>query len=210
MAHNTGPKNIFVVGAQCTGKTTLVKALQEHFSQPHDRSSTLSFSQPPVTIHEVARKVLKKYKFTREDITTSPIRALQLQERILEAQFEAENAVSRGDWYISDRSGIDPIVYASVFVGEEAAEKLFASAAWGKLEEKMKAGLVVLCEVGWDWLVDDGVRLIPKDLGDWAKVDAAFRNLLKARGINYTVISQDNPDIYERVAIVTDAHKYQH
>ena len=204
MTKRSPPKNIFVIGAQCTGKTTLVDALEEYFSQPEKSSSRLSI------IREVARDVLKRYNFTRDDITSSPERALQLQNYILEAQFEAETAVSidpSADWYISDRSGIDPIVYAHIFVGEEAAKQLLASATWKKLEEHMKAGLVVLCEAGFSWLIDDGTRLMPKDIEDWKRLDAAFRNLLTTREIDYIVIPRDKTDVLDRVAVVVDAHK---
>lgn len=79
-------KNIYVIGAQCTGKTTLVNALEEHF-----KSNNVDRNMPqPTVIQEVARAVLKEKGFTREDITTSPSRALQLQRHILDAQLHAE------------------------------------------------------------------------------------------------------------------------
>ncbi|KAF1828998.1 hypothetical protein BDW02DRAFT_574390 [Decorospora gaudefroyi] len=128
-----------------------------------------------------------------------------MQHCILEAQLQAERAATADPattWYISDRSGLDPIVYAQLYVGEEAAGGMLASAAWKELEERMKAGIVFLCEAGVEWLVDDGTRLIPLDEADWMRVDVAFRRLLEAQGIEYTVIAKTVEDLQERVELV--------
>jgi hypothetical protein len=61
---------------------------------------------------------------------------------------------------------------------------------------------VVLCEAGCRWLVDDGVRLMPVDMEEWTRIDAAFRDLLQKRGIGYSVISKDMADIGTRVRYV--------
>ncbi|KAF2101258.1 hypothetical protein NA57DRAFT_72700 [Rhizodiscina lignyota] len=200
------PKNIFVIGAQCTGKSTLVNGLEGHFSQ------SLSLAPSPSIIREVARSVLHKYGFTRDDILNSPERALQLQEKILEAQFEAEGAILDDlttKWYISDRSGLDPIVYAYLYVSEESAQRLLASPIWTALESNMKGGLVILCEAGCSWLVDDGTRLMPKDDKDWERVDLAFRMLLDMRDIEYILLPRDMKDLERRIEIVVEAHGSQ-
>ncbi|KAK4665194.1 uncharacterized protein QC763_510390 [Podospora pseudopauciseta] len=54
------PPNIYIVGAQCTGKMTLVKNLHANFEFN-------SSHEPPVLITEVARTVLKKHSFTAAD-----------------------------------------------------------------------------------------------------------------------------------------------
>jgi hypothetical protein len=154
--------------------------------------------------------VLKEKGFSREDLM-SPHRALQLQQHILDAQLQAEISVKADEpsgWYICDRSGLDPIVYAQVLVGSSAAENMLASDAWQKLEHKMKSGVVVLCEAGCTWLVDDGVRLMPRELDEWMRVDAAFRELLRARGIPFTVISKDVISMPERVKKVQEAIRF--
>lgn len=162
MADNGTPnQNIYIIGAQCTGKTTLVNALESEFARTTQHEGILRFSKPTI-IRELARKVLKEKQFTREDITTSPARALMLQQHILDAQFYAERAVSApaapSEWYMCDRSGLDPIVYALLFVGEDAAAELLATDTWKELEKRMKESIVVLCESGCVWLEDDGVR----------------------------------------------------
>jgi predicted AAA+ superfamily ATPase len=94
------PPNIFIIGAQCTGKTTVVRALEEHFS-----NKTLD---QPVVISEVARKVIQDTKIYRDDIRSSRERSLALQKAILQAQHKAEFAAAER-WYISDRSSVDPV-----------------------------------------------------------------------------------------------------
>ena len=97
-------------------------------------------------ICEVARTVMKQVDINREDIATSPNLSLDLQKAILEAQLTHEIiAENENGWYISDRSGIDPIVYARVFTGTEAAEELLVSNSWLKLKRRMKQGLVFVC-----------------------------------------------------------------
>jgi hypothetical protein len=105
-------------------------------------------------------------------------------------------------WCICDRSGIDPIVYARCFAGAEAAAGLLASKIWLELETRMKNGIVVLCEAGSQWLVDDGVRLMPNDMEEWIYVDRAFRGLLERRGMSYFVLPKYMTDLTKRVEYV--------
>ncbi|KAK3711994.1 hypothetical protein LTR37_009306 [Vermiconidia calcicola] len=199
----TRPRNIFIIGAQCTGKTTLVYALKEHF----ERQLVDDIPQP-VFISELARNVMKQLKIDRHEIATLPERSFTLQKAILHAQDKAEIMVTNeaGGWYISDRSGIDPIVYTRLLVGEDAATELLDSEVWSRLQRNMKDGLVFLCEDGCTWLVDDGTRLMPKDLEDWSKSDHAFRKLLEEKEIGYTLISKDVADIADRLCRATHVH----
>ncbi|RYP05736.1 hypothetical protein DL764_003594 [Monosporascus ibericus] len=200
-------RNVYIIGAQCTGKTTLVNSLEENFDSSNCGQPGEQMPKPTI-IREVARTVLREKKFSRDDITNSPSRALQLQKYILEAQMEAENTASKSDnpspWYICDRSGLDPIVYARVFVGEEAAEDMLASEEWQELEGRMKTGIVILCEAGCSWLVDDGTRLMPDGMEDWMRVDDAYRKLLAAREIDYVVCSRNLVSRAERVQLVKE------
>ena len=82
------PPNIYIIGAQSTGKTTLVSALDKHFEQ-HQTYLSEPTARPHI-IKEVARSVLRDHHFTADDIATSKPRALQLQRLILDAQSKAE------------------------------------------------------------------------------------------------------------------------
>jgi nicotinamide riboside kinase len=196
------PQNIFIIGAQCTGKTTLLNALKNHYTREQ-------LVTQPTIISEVARTVIKDLNFDREDIVASPDQSFVLQKAILQAQYKNEAVLSDTTtaWYISDRSGIDPIVYAQYYAGVEKAKELLASPQWAFLERQMKAGLVILCEAGVHWLADDGTRLMPKDRTDWIAFDQAFRALLDERGIRYVVIPRHVTDISDRATAVVDAHQ---
>ncbi|KAF2804992.1 uncharacterized protein BDZ99DRAFT_511490 [Mytilinidion resinicola] len=189
-------KNIYVVGAQCTGKTTLVDALALHFS--HTKSK-------PLLIKEVARGVLRKHNYTAADITNSPVRALELQHLILAAQLAAEEEAGR-KWLISDRSALDPVVYAMLHVGEEAAARMLESKAWQVSRLRMQEARVFVCEAGTPWLVDDGVRLMPENTERWMTVHQTFCKLLREQGIPFTVVKKETADLAKRVELVLGEH----
>ncbi|KAK7426434.1 hypothetical protein QQZ08_007029 [Neonectria magnoliae] len=135
--------NIYIVGAQCTGKTTLVEALERSFKTTADVS-------PPAIVREVARSVMKTHKSTAHDIISSPDRCLTLQTLILNGQLDAEReALRESGWIISDRSGLDPIAYAYRYLGHEAVEAMMRSAAWKELRPRMSTLLVDLGVRGW-------------------------------------------------------------
>ncbi|KAK3994423.1 AAA domain-containing protein [Cladorrhinum sp. PSN332] len=194
------PPNIYIVGAQCTGKTTLVNNLRQHFeSNPTDQY------RPPIFITEVARSVLKTNSFTALDVVT-PSRSLELQQLILDAQTAAERDAF-DQWFISDRSGADPITYALRYVGDEATDKLVKSKEWQEVRERMKNGVVVVCEANKDaasWLHDDGVRLMPKDILDWMGFHRLFCWFLDSQGIEYVVLPPSIGDHKDRVGYVLE------
>ncbi|KAL7899408.1 AAA domain-containing protein [Trichoderma sp. TUCIM 5745] len=190
------PKNIYIIGAQCTGKTSLVNALENALRE------SLS-ATPPAVVKEVARSVLKIHGFTAKDITSDPGRCLQLQTLILEAQFNAEReALAKHDWIISDRSGMDPIIYASRHIGNEAVNAMVSSDYWRELRDRMSQSLVFVCETVEAWLVSDGVRLMPRDLQDWTEYDEEFCRMLDSAGIHYQMIPRSMQNLEDRVAYV--------
>ncbi|KAL9615081.1 MAG: hypothetical protein Q9167_000504 [Letrouitia subvulpina] len=192
-------RNIYIVGAQCTGKTTLVTALEKYF-QDEAENRKPSFSKPAV-IREVARTVLRQHNFTADDITNSKSRALQLQKLILNAQLEAESAV-KGIWFISDRSGLDPIVYARQHVGKEAADELIQNSTWKTLEKQMRGSLIVVCEPDADWLVDDGVRLMPDNVQAWNNFHHLFCACLDSLDLPYAVLPKYTRNLQQRIEFV--------
>ena len=103
---------VFICGAHSVGKTTLVDEVGKE-----------------VNLHveaEVARKVIKDLNLRREDFDPkiNPAKFEELQEKILEAQCEVERRnLCNGTSYIADR-GIDPLVYALVYLGEDSMKRL--------------------------------------------------------------------------------------
>ncbi|KAH6670143.1 AAA domain-containing protein [Halenospora varia] len=194
------PRDIYIVGAQSTGKTTLVKAVENHFKGANRYPITR-----PKIITEVARTVLEQLNFTASDIKSSPARALALQQRILQAQLSAEHAVSeQGDWFVSDRSGVDPIVYTRKYVSKDAANDLVKSTEWLELRDRMKKSVVIVCEAGVDWLTDDGVRLMPESREDWIGFHQLFCSYLEDWDLGYEVLRCDVTGMHERVAFVLE------
>ncbi|EHK22194.1 uncharacterized protein TRIVIDRAFT_29306 [Trichoderma virens Gv29-8] len=196
VSQNFKPKNIYIIGAQCTGKTSLVNALERSFA-------SLFNTTPPIIVREVARSVLKKHGFTASDITSDPDRCLQLQELILEAQFNSEReALARNSWIISDRSGIDPIIYASRHIGREAVDLMTSSNYWQELRDRMSQSLVFVCETVEAWLISDGVRLMPRDVQDWSEYDEEFCRMLKSAEIAYQIIPRSVENLEDRASFV--------
>ena len=193
------PKNIYIVGAQCTGKTTLIGALSSHFT-----ASSLSTTPAPLVFTEVARTVLRKHNLTGSDIASSPSTNLLFQQLMIEAQYATEKVAETSQWFISDRSGFDPIVYARRYVGEEGARSLMEMEIWGELKERMGRSLVIVCEAGADWLVDDGVRLMPENKEDWVAFHDLFCELLRDAGLDFVVLPCEMKDLAERVRFVLD------
>ncbi|MBE3041987.1 ATP-binding protein [Candidatus Bathyarchaeota archaeon] len=197
MSATAVPPNIYIVGAQGTGKTTVVNELERHF-----RSNT----QMPQIVSEVARQVQREHPIIIEHIRSDPHQSLTLQKWILAAQVEAEKeALSRGSWFVSDRSGLDPIVYARRYAGLEASEEMLGSADWIVLKGRMAGSLVVVCEPGAEWPHDDDVRLIPEDREDWIQLHELFCRMLEETGLAYCVLPAAMTDLSGRVDFVLSA-----
>ncbi|PVH72853.1 hypothetical protein DL98DRAFT_609406 [Cadophora sp. DSE1049] len=204
MAEFKHPPSIYIVGAQCTGKTTLIKALEEHFGIEDNlkNESGRAILHPNIII-EVARGVLKEHKFNADDIKSSPARALALQDLILKAQVRAEAATSRQDgWFISDRSGADPIVYAKKYVSDVAAHDLLGSPEWSTLKEGLVKSVVIVCEAGAGWLKDDGIRLMPESRDAWIGFHRLFCKCLDEWGVAYEVLPCEIVELQDRIEFV--------
>jgi nicotinamide riboside kinase len=185
MPFDTSIPNIYIIGPQSTGKTTLINRLQSDLEQ---WLADIPIEKPQI-VSEVARTVLSKHKFTAKDITSSPNRCLALQNLILQSQAAAENdALQASSWFISDRSGFDPLVYARKYVSQEAMLEMQQQSCWVEVRKRMMSSLVIVCEAGTPWLMDDGVRLMPDSAEAWMQLSSEFCELLDQVGIAYVVI----------------------
>jgi nicotinamide riboside kinase len=199
MPSNTTPANIYIIGPQSTGKTTLVNKLR---SEPNHWRHKLPIAEPQI-ISEVARSVLSEHEFTADDITSSQQRCLTLQRLILEAQVQAENkALEKSNWFISDRSGIDPLVYARRYASAQGAVELQQLDVWIQAKARIKDSLIVVCESGTPWLADDGVRLMPQNEEEWLQLFQEFCAVLDDLGLQYSVVPKTMLDLSERAEFV--------
>ena len=198
------PPNVYLVGAQCTGKTTLLKALQTHFADAKTRDFHGQHVEPPAIIEEVVREVMRNKDFNVNDIR-KPDRGLELQQCTLQAQFNAEEAL-KDRWFISDRSGLDAIVYAQVYLGPTAAVMLTESREWDVLRLRMRGAVVIVCEAGnTEWLSGDNVRITYKNTGEWEDLNREFHNALRQHAIEYIVLPKEMRDLQQRLFFVERA-----
>jgi predicted ATPase len=191
------PRSIYIIGAQCTGKTTLAEDVAQALLGDGAKSSFTS-------IRELARGILKTANVTREDIRAGTPRGMEFQKLVLDAQLSEERDRESRGFIVSDRSGIDPIAYATLYGPPEVAKELLESCAWKFLREKMRQGLVILCEPVPEWLYDDGTRLMPGDDTEWYELHNVFVELLQQAGIAYEVMPSTCTSKGERVARALD------
>ena len=198
------PPNIYIIGAQSTGKTTLVNALAAFFREY--KSNTIDDPQSqPCILKEVARGVLSQHKLTANDITLSQSSALRVQRLILEAQVKVEAETRhRNQWYISDRSALDPLAYAELYSGSDGMTELYGGATWKTAAKWMEQGVVILCEAGGEWLVDDGVRLMPRDKQAWLEMHQTFCEILDKMDMEHYILPSSISKIETRVEFVVE------
>ncbi|KAM5545224.1 hypothetical protein V8D89_001335 [Ganoderma adspersum] len=198
-----GPANqecmaIFVLGPSSSGKTTLCDAL----------AAALKISSP-VYIKEVARIVMKTHRFTRDDVDT-----YEMQHAIMEAQLAAERtaiasardlsrAGTRLPVVLSDRSAIDPCVYAAASRtpgAETRSQKLLQHEEFRKMLPFYRTSLFVVLEAVPEWIEDDGVR----SLEDPLRYGNVLRHMLDELGITYITLGESMKDLREREAYVME------
>lgn len=190
-------RTIYITGAQCTGKTTLTEAV----------ASRIEKTYPEVeieVINEIARSVLEKHNLAREDIREGSQRCMLLQKLILDAQYSREMEVDAQALLISDRSGVDPLAYASLFAKNQSPEDLTESVSWQVLSERMRRATVVVCEPVEDWLFDDGVRFMPADFQEWEELHHEFCQLLESHKIPCKVLPSTFLSLSARVDFVLE------
>ncbi|KAH8088984.1 AAA domain-containing protein, partial [Cristinia sonorae] len=197
---------IFILGPSSSGKTTLCNALaQDLLDEDEDQG---------VYIREVARRVMSTQGFTRNDTGT-----YEMQRAIMHAQAQAEidvvlrlrnaqgppppgNALRDRLLLLSDRSAVDPVVYAST--GAEVAERegirsrLVNDRTFQAVLPLYRRSVFVVLHPVEEWLTDDGVRSLEDP---WVYLQELFRTLQEL-GIPFVEVETGVRDLRERVALV--------
>lgn len=130
-----------------------------------------------------------------------------MQQTILKAQLEQERvarSVAGGSSIpvvLSDRSAIDPVAYAVLTAAneEDARERMETLVNTPEFQAALQwyqEGSFVLFKPVPEWLVDDGVRSMDKQIEN---VDV-FRNILKELEIPYVELGEEIKDLQARVA----------
>ncbi|KAH9941432.1 AAA domain-containing protein [Amylocystis lapponica] len=187
---NRKPRAIFILGPSSSGKTTLCNALVADLGLHTSRY-----------IREVARNVMKTHGFTRADTDT-----YEMQYEIMIAQLRAEEVVlhrtveddSVEVLLVSDRSAIDPIVYAAASTVAGASDRcrmLLGNSAFQAILPFYRDSLFVILQPVPEWVQDDGVR----SLEDPRRYSERLVAMLNELGISFTELGADIKDIKERV-----------
>jgi predicted ATPase len=188
-------KFIYIVGAQCTGKTTLSHALYEEI-RARDKNAQVE------ELAETARRILHDRQFTRDDVREGLDRCMLLQKLVLESQFEHETSLAGKDIVVSDRSGADPLVYALIYGGEKMSDELASSEAWNKLRANMQKSTVIVSPPVREWLVDDGTRLMPSSWEEWLQIHESFCSTLRRFDIDFIELPGHVKDLGDRIDYV--------
>ena len=141
---------------------------------------------------------MKERGFTRNDVGN-----IEMQKAILIAQLDADEAARQaltndeGRMLLSDRSAIDPIVYAFLTSKswERKSQKLIKCKRFQKaLEQLRKSVFVLFCPVP-EWMEDDGVRSIDES----HRTINAFRKILRRLEIPYHEIDASCKPLEDRI-----------
>jgi hypothetical protein len=76
------------------------------------------------------------------------------------------------------------------------------SPEWLEVRQRMDNAVVIVCEAGMEWLIDDGVRLMPGSREEWIGFHQAFCMFLDALGLRYEVLPCSVTSHSERVEFV--------
>ncbi|KAG6331887.1 hypothetical protein ID866_7201 [Astraeus odoratus] len=182
----SSPIQVYVVGPSSSGKTTLCNALAKYRKLPAESYIT-----------EVARQVMRAKGYTRADVCT-----IEMQMAIMLAQLRRETtacAEAQGGLVLSDRSGIDPVVYAILTATDEheARQKeseLVDLPAFQLALRRYKKAIFLLLNPVEEWLVDDGIR----SLDHHERCIDIFRQLLKKFEIKYQEMGGEMKSIDDR------------
>lgn len=195
-------RNVYIVGPQSTGKTTLVKALVQRLSGD------------VAVIYEIARHVMKEKGYSRIDVDSADMeRRFSLQNDIFQAQVRKEQSlIESGIDFVSDRSAIDPLVYLMHYSGTEMLERITSTAEWRNVRERYgdaKVSLVFLLMPVEDFLIDDDVRYMAKSLDDWHSLASSFQRFLREQQISGVELGVECRDIDDRVERVIESMQAQ-
>jgi nicotinamide riboside kinase len=160
--------------------------------------------EPGAHLSEVARQVMRETGFNRDTVSK-----LEMQEAILKAHLDREvDFRKKKKPILSDRSAVDPIVYA-LMTSQDGAErnarrtKLISLPGFAEALEDYRdqsRSIFILLSPVPEWLVDDGVRSMEK--GDECVQE--FRALLKTLKIPFLEMGPEIKDLGARTRLVLD------
>jgi len=151
---------IALLGAECTGKSTLAQALARRLRQD---------GQPVTLVPEYLRQWCEQHGRT-------PL--AQEQASIAQAQSDAIAQVSASDWLLCDTTPLMTAVYSSIYFSDDT---LLAQA----LHAQDQFDLTLLCAPDLPWQPDGILRDGP---ALQARTDALLHQVLAQQGLAYRVV----------------------
>jgi len=148
-------------------------------------------------VAEVARHVMATQGYTRKDVGS-----LEMQQAILEAHLKEEQKGWHCPIQLSDRSAIDPIVYAVLTSSDEneaqrRREILMNSPDFKNALPIYRRSTFILLAPVADWLEDDGIRLLEHQ----ERCFEVFKQTLVELGIPFLEIGAQMRFLEERVTM---------
>ncbi|XP_071941216.1 uncharacterized protein [Antedon mediterranea] len=172
---------VYLCGAHSTGKTTLLGDVCKELPDIKKES-------------EIARQVLDgmspEDRRTAIDYRNQPEKFEQLQRLILESQCEVDrkNALNEDlEGYIADR-GIDPVVYAALYLGDKAKDSLLSLPVTKECIQRFKNSLIFVVHPHKECMKKDGVRITPV-WNELTRFTEILTQLLDHLQINYVPIT---------------------
>ncbi|XP_033105882.1 uncharacterized protein LOC117108095 [Anneissia japonica] len=183
---------VFLCGAHSTGKTTLLHDVGKEVPDIKEES-------------EIARRVLNQMspeeRLKVVDYKNHPKDFEKLQRLILKRQCEVEREnANNGKDYIANR-GIDPIVYAALYLGDDVKNTLLALPTTQECIQRYKTSFVFVIHPHKQCMKEDGERINPV-FSELTRFTELLIQILDDLGIEYIPITV--LDRSERCSIVVD------
>lgn len=202
---------IYIIGAQFTGKTSLVEGLM--------KALRVQYANTAVHLVGPAYETLIKHGYYKGDdfrrgdqasldFHRDTLFQQQVAERMTESEVKAAQDVSNaldkktGSIIVCDGSGLDPMVYAQQFCGKAPALEYLEGKCWHNTISRMRKGVVVVCTPVVEWLFDNGSRSMPQDDQEWFATHDHFLRLLKENEIAYNILPSYVKEHNDRVVLV--------
>lgn len=177
MKHTSPSRRVVVTGSESTGKTTLTKALAEHFDCPYSL--------------EAARLYLEEQGriLTVDDISPIAMRQIELEETAIR---QARGLV------IHDTDLLSTLIYAQHYYG--------VSPEWiRKMATERVADLYLLCDIDLPW-IPDGLQRDSGSTEQRLDIHHQFIDLLENSGQPWSLIQGSGQARFEQTLRVIEKY----
>ena len=177
MKHTSPSRRVVVTGSESTGKTTLTKALAEHFDCPYSLEAARGY------VEERGRAL------TVDDISPIATRQIELEETAIH---QARGLV------IHDTDLLSTLIYAQHYYG--------VSPEWiRKMATERVADLYLLCDIDLPWM-PDGLQRDSGSTEQRLDIHHQFIDLLENSGQPWSLIQKSGQTRFEQALRVIEKY----